>query len=157
MTLEEQVLQKVAEWRLPSKQRQTLTVPLEDSGWTLHLTADRCDEVGCLLWETTLQRISPAADVTLENWARRITAQVHGLLEPLETIEIDSLRNEAQIRSNQPSKRGGELFYYEVQLKGNQSATVRRFKATGGKGRREQVAYALTHEVFARLVQDLAY
>ena len=49
------------------------------------------------------------------------------------------------------------MLYYEVHLRGLTHATVRRFQANRAAGtRREQVAFALTHEVLAKLAGDIA-
>lgn len=50
MTLEKILCQKLASWRPPGGRRE-LTVSEEGCPWTVTVTADRCDEVGCLLWE----------------------------------------------------------------------------------------------------------
>jgi hypothetical protein len=80
---------------------------------------------------------------------------VTGLLEPLKLLEVDETQQEALLRSNTPTKKGEQLAYYEVHLFGTHRATVRRFQARHGESGREQVAYALTHEVLAKLAGDI--
>ena len=77
-------------------------------------------------------------------------------MEPLKVYEVDETRNEAILRSAPPTKKGEALAYYELQLPGLTSATVRRFTATRNAGGRAQTAFALTHEVLARLAGDIA-
>jgi hypothetical protein len=157
MTLDETVLRKLANWRPARGSRQTLAVPDEGSGWAVTLVVDRHDELSSVFWEITLQRIAPArGEVTLESWAKEIPKRVTALLESLEVLEIDSARNEALLRSDEPTQRGTDLFYYEVLLKGTQTALVRRYQGNPGGGHREQVPFVLTHEALAKLVQDLA-
>jgi len=157
MTLDEIVLQKVAEWRPVPNERQTLGIPHADSGWAVQLTANRCDDLGALLWEVVLQRIgSPTSPATLQEWANSVVNRVTGLVEQLQVLEIDAQRDEALLRSNEPTQRSSDLFYYEVILKGTREAHVCRFKAPQGEGRRQRIAFALTHEVLAKLVKDLA-
>jgi hypothetical protein len=56
-----------------------------------------------------------------------------------------------------PSVRGDKRLYYEVLLKNTTEAQVRRFQGTLATAEpRSQVAFALTHEVLARLAKDLA-
>src|SRR4051794_4456654 len=87
MTLDETVLQKVAEWRPTTKERSTLTVPDVGSGWAVTLQADRCDEVGCLLWEMDLRRTAPTSSSnTLRAWADQIAARARGLMESLQVV-----------------------------------------------------------------------
>ncbi len=91
-----------------------------------------------------------------EGWAKGVAKRVTGLLEALWVLEIDAQRNEALLRSTEPSRRSAELFYYEVLLKGTQAANVCRYQASPGGGRREQVPFVLTHEALANFVRDLA-
>jgi hypothetical protein len=66
------------------------------------------------------------------------------------------VRNEGLLRSTAPSRRGDTLFYYEVLLRGTSGAEVRRYQTKDSStAPREQVAFALTHEVLAKLVADL--
>lgn len=156
MTLDETVLRKLADWQPPRGSRQTLAVPDEGSGWAISLVVDRHDELSSVMWETNLQRMAAVPDgVTLQSWAYGIAERVTGLLEPLEVLEIDAQRNEALLRSHEPTRRGADLFYYEILLKGTQAANVRRYQASPGGGRREQVPFVLTHEALAKFVRDL--
>jgi hypothetical protein len=157
MTLDETVLRKLADWQPSRGSRQTLAVPDEGSGWAVSFAVDRHDELGSALWEFSLQRIAPTpSGVTLESWAHGVAKRVTGLLEPLRVLEIDAQRNEALLRSNEPSRRSADLFYYEVLLKGTQAANVRRYQASPGGGRRQQLSFVLTHEALAKFVRDLA-
>src|SRR5262249_37908973 len=129
------------------------------SGWTALVTADRADVVGCLAWEVALRRDASAAGGPrdLRAWAEGAAARGTGLLEALKVHEIDSGRHEALLRSSGPAQRGEQLFYYEVLLRGTTEAAVRRYQAAhDGKERRQQVAFALTHEALAQLVANLA-
>jgi hypothetical protein len=91
----------------------------------------------------------------LERWANGVARRVTGLMEPLRVLEIDIQRNEALLRSNEPTRRSADLFYYEVLLKGTQAASVRRYQGNPDGGRREQVPFGLTHEALAKLIGDL--
>jgi len=156
MTLDETVLRKLTDWHPVRGSRQTLAVPDEGSGWAVSLVVDRHDELSSAFWEVNLQRVAPArGEVTLEGWANGVASRVTGLLEPLRVLEIDAQRNEALLRSNEPTRRSADLFYYEVLLKGTQAASVRRYQGNPGGGRREQVPFVLTHEAVAKLVGDL--
>ena len=79
-----------------------------------------------------------------------------GRVEPLRLLEVDDARGEAVLRSESPAKKGEHLAYYEVRLSGLDRATVRRFTASRAASGREQVAFALTHEVLAKLAGDIA-
>ncbi len=155
MKLDEALLEKLADWRADS--RRSLAASVEGCPWTVALTADRADQLGCLVWELALRRATPPGPARpLGAWAERTAGRVTGLLEPLKVVEVDSLRNEALLRSQEPARRGDELFYYELLLKGSGEALLRRYHASRrGKARREQVAFALTHEALAKLVADL--
>jgi hypothetical protein len=85
-----------------------------------------------------------------------IAERVSGLLEPLAIYEVDEARNEAILRSEEPSRKGEALAYYEVRLVGLSCATVRRFASTRTTPGRTQVAFAITHETLAKLAGDIA-
>jgi hypothetical protein len=159
MNLDETLLQKLADWR-PGEGRQILGVADQASGWAVALTADCSDQLGCLVWEMTLRRTPPLPGrdaAALKSWAERISRRVTGLLEPLKIIEVDENRDEAVLRSEGPARRGEGIFYYELLLRGTGEAVCRRYRATSdGKERRQQVAFALTHEALAKLALDVA-
>ena len=152
MTLENTLLEKLSEWR-PKSGRQALHVAGE--GWHVTVTADRSDVLGCLLWELNLQR-DGSAGTDVQAWATKAAARISGLMEPLKVVEIDSARQEAQLRSEAPFQRGDKRCYYELLLSGLGTATLRRYQSLNGGGRREQTTFALTHEALTKLVSDVA-
>jgi hypothetical protein len=151
MTLENMLLEKLSEWK-PRPGRQELSVADPASGWSVTLTADRSDVLGCLLWEVSLRHAATVAD--LPGWANRTAERVSGLMEPLKVVEVDGEHRLAQLRSESPLVRADKRFYYELLLGGDGSATVRRFQAATNCSHREQVTFALTHEAVAKLVAD---
>jgi hypothetical protein len=157
MTLDETVLQRIADWR-PQAGRESVTVTEEQSGWSATIVADRNDELGSALWEMTLSRtrVAPADDLpALENWARTIVERATGLLEPLCVVEIDQQAREALLRSLRPTQRGDKQHYYELLLKGTRQAAVRRYRAAKQTEPREQVVFSLTHEALAKVIADI--
>src|ERR1700682_622816 len=131
MTLSETVLRKLDEWKPGENKRNSLFIPDEGSGWSVALTVDRQDEVGCLVWEVVLRRASVPEEKDEEilgKWASRAAQQVTSLLESLKVVEVDVQRQEALLRSSQPTRRGDALRYYEILLKGSSEAVVRRFQ-----------------------------
>jgi hypothetical protein len=158
MTLNEAILQKVAEWRPKAGEGQGLSVADESSGWAVNVTADRNDELGCLVWELSLRRPTAPALSTdgLKAWAEHAAKHVTGLLEPLHVVEVDTERPEALLRSERVTQRGNALHYYEARLKANHEAVLRRFQGSHEEGKpRRQVPFALTHEALAKVVGDL--
>ena len=157
MTLPEKLLPKLSEWRPAGAGRHSLSAVAPDSGWTVQLTADKADTLSCLVWELALTRTAEApAGLTLKTWAEGVAARATGLLEPLKLLEVDDTRGVALLRSTAPAKKGEAVAYYEVRLSGLDRAEVRRFTATRTAGGREQIAFALTHEVLAKLAGDIA-
>ena len=168
MTLAEKLLPKLSEWQPAGVGRHSWSTDIAEAGWNVHLAADRADSLSCLVWELTLTRTAdvPGSSsgppggtapfgLTLKAWAEGIVSRVGGLMEDLKVYEIDPVANEAVLRSDAPSSRGEKLAYYEVNLHGVGRAVVRRFTAGKVKPGREQVAFALTHESIAKLVDDL--
>lgn len=157
MTLAETLQPRLSEWRPAGDGRHSWAEAFAAQGWSVRLAADRADSVGCLVWEFSLIRTSePPAALTLAGWAAAIAARVGGLMEDLKVIEVDTTRDEALLRSDDPTPRGDDRLYYEVHLSGLTRAAVRRYKGNRTAGRREQVAFALTHEVLAKLAGDIA-
>jgi len=157
MTLAETLLPKLASLR-PADGRHA--VSLSDDAWafSVELTAERTDAVGCKLWEVQVIRRGPATAeaAPLAERARRAAAEVTGLLEPLRLVEADAGRDEALLRSDKPARRGGKRHYYEVSLRGRDRAAVRRYQAAEAGAKRQPVEFALTHEAIAKLADDLA-
>jgi hypothetical protein len=137
--------------------RHSWSETLPEAGWTVRIAADKTDSLSTLVWEMTLIRSTePPANLTLNAWANAIAHRTSGLLEPLTLHEVDETRQEALLRSQAPAVRGEALSYYEVRLTGLTTAVVRRYTASKTDSGRSQVAYALTHEVLAKLAGDIA-
>jgi hypothetical protein len=157
MTVSEILLQKLAEWR-PAAGRAFLSATDEASGWSVTVTADERTSIGCQVWELQVQRAKKpeGAVLDLQSWADQIARRATGLLENLRVVEVDVLRNQAQLRSDEPAQRGGDVFYYELLLTGTEDALLRRYHAgCDGQARRQQVAFAITHEALAKLVSEI--
>jgi hypothetical protein len=96
---------------------------------------------------------------SLKERAEQLASRITGLLEPLRLIEVDDTRSVAQLRSQNPLTRDDERFYYEVMLQGDGTTQLRRFQAVPAPrtdaGKRQQVAFTLTHEALAKFVADL--
>jgi hypothetical protein len=158
MTLIETVQRKIADWRPAGEGRHVFAIPDEGSGWSVAITADSCDDIGCRLWEVTLQSSTAASSdaKALGVWAHRAADRVTGLLEALKVVEVDPTRNEALLRSDAPDWQGDDVAYYEAILNGTGRATLQRFRGSRQPGqRREQTAFSLTHDALAKLVGDL--
>ena len=154
MTLAEKLLPKLSEWLPAGNGRHSWST--EEAGWAIGLAADKADSLSCLVWELTLTRATAApAKLTLKSWAEGIAARVEGLREDVKVYEIDAESNVAVLRSEQPHAKGDALAYYEVKLHGTSNAVVRRFAASKTAPGREQVAFALTHEVLAGLAEAI--
>jgi hypothetical protein len=149
------LLEKLIDWR-PPEGRASLNVADAASGWTVTLTADRRDVVGCLVWEVAIRRSAPGAALGLGAWAAAIAERTTGLAEPLTVLEVDEQRNEALLRSDEPAARGERVLYFEALLKGTTEAVMRRYQASHQAGeKREQVPFALTYEGIGGLVRGL--
>ena len=101
MTLEEMLLQKLAEWRFDND-RQTLTLNHAETGWNVAVVADCGDRVGCQLWELNVSRPDAAPTADLKTRADRLVSRATGLMEPLRLIEVDVPGDAALLRSAAP-------------------------------------------------------
>lgn len=153
MTLSESLLPKLSEWRPAGTGRHSMTH--NANGRTVTLTADKADSLSCLVWELA---VAPTETMTvlLRDWAAAVATRATGLVEPLTVHEIDTGRGEAVLRSTAPTAKGAALAYYEVNLHADGRAVVRRYHGLKAAAGREQVAFALTHEVLAKLAEDVA-
>lgn len=149
MTLENTLLEKLANWR--PRSRDTLLTSVPESLWTVSITADRCEGLGCQLWEVAVRRPPAEPPLDLHVWAQRLEQANTGLLELFKLIEIDASRQIAQLRSEAPAHRGEHLQYYELIMEAQGAATLRRYQSQYGNGKRDQIPFVLTHEVLARL------
>jgi len=153
MNLDALLLEKLAKWRSTSGRA---TLEASGDGYSAAVAVECVDTVGCRLWELSLRPTDATAIVELKAHAEQLCQRVTGLLEPLRLVEVDTLRNTALLRSEQPGQLGEDRFYYEVLLHGDRSSEVRRYRAPqGDQPRRQQVAFTLTHEALAKLVRDL--
>lgn len=151
MTLVSKLRQKLADER-PSAERHDFHVADPEAGSAVNLAIVQRDGLSSLFWEIRIQRPTPP-EQTMRQWADRLAARVTSLLEPLAALEVDVTRNQAMLRSPAPTEQGA--MYFEVLLDGTEFATLRRYQAnTAGQARREQVAFALTHEALLKLVAD---
>jgi hypothetical protein len=154
MMLAEILLPKLSEWRPSGAGRHSWAHSA--AGWSIHLAVDKADSLSCLVWELALSRDGTApAGLTLASWARDVVDRVSGLMEPLKIYEVDTTRDVAILRSESPTRKGDARTYYEVVLHGLTRAVVRRYSGSSTPGR-EQIAFALTHEVVTKLAGDIA-
>jgi hypothetical protein len=154
MTFANTLLRRLAEWH--PKQRETLQLTDETTGWTVALTADRCDSLSCQLLEVTLRRQDTPEGTELQSWAGQCAANLRGLPDALAVVEVDALRREALLRSEKPFARDDAVLYFEAHLYGTSAVSVGRFRAqTQTSAKREQVPYVLSHEMLATLVESL--
>jgi len=134
-----------------------LAVDDSANGWHVEVTADCVDTLACRLWEVALRRtVSPAEPAPLREQGETIAGRVTGLLEPLRLIEVDAEQGKTLLRSNSPAQREHAVAYYEVLRQADGHTRICRYQASNGSGKREQVAFTLTHEALAKLVGDLA-
>jgi len=156
MTLDEMLLQKLADWR-PDSARQPLEIDDPASGWKVAVAAECVDTLGCRLREVVLTRTTPLAAVdSLADQAGHIAGRVVGLLEPLCLIEVDGEHHLAQLRSQPPARRGSSVQYYEVLRHADGTTRLGRYEAGPTAGKRQAVGFTLTHEALAKVVCNLA-
>jgi len=157
MTTADTITEALAAWQPYGSVRHSWSHALPAECWNVTLAADKADSVGCMAWDLMVARTDPAPEgATNRAWADRVAGRVTGLLEPLKVIEVDDAGGEAILRSADPSKKGPTVWYYEIALSGASRAAVRRYQADPKAGTpRTQVGFALTHEVLAKLIDDL--
>ena len=155
MTRDDSIFEQLSNWKPSGPGPHALRVTLPNG--SLDLTADRADELGCRLTDLrlTMGTPEPCSAAQLTERAVKASERVTALLEPLKVYEIDAAKSVALLRSEKPTERGGELFYYELTLNGLHSADLKRFKAGKSQAKRDAVPFVLTHEAVAKVVGDL--
>lgn len=145
-------LEKTLRQQLNKTDSGSFPVALGD--WTIGLVTDKRDSLSCALKELTLDRATPIPE-QLDTWARRVAQTVTGLMEPLRVIEVDQPLGKALLRSEAPARQDGRAVYYELLLErtGRTRATLHRY--AGENGKREAIAFVLTHDAIVKLVADL--
>lgn len=158
MTLAEALLPRLAEWQPEETGPARIAVDLSDHGWTVELTAERVESLGCQLTGIVAKRRSSLEenDRTLEANSRRAAGRATGLLEPLRFIEIDRARHVALLRSDAPPSKGNDVLFYEVEYQGLNRVQITRQQASkSSPAAKKAIPFALTHEAVAKLVDDL--
>ena len=160
MTLADTLLEKLNRLSPDATVRRTLSFLDPTTATAVRLEVDMLDALGCQLWELAVTRSPREADrlqsVGLAGWACRVADEVTGILEPLKVVEVDDLRGQALLRSDEPAQKSDDLYYYEVLLHKTGAATLRRYHNTKKPGKREQVSFVVTREALAKVVEDLA-
>ncbi len=131
---------------------------LDEVAGTGRLTAtiQTVDQLACAF--QSLQLESPQlANKTIDELKQLsglLCAKLAYLLEPIALIETDVDTCTTQLRSNPPAKEDDQTFYYEILVRRGGTIAFCRYQKQPGDVR-QIVAANLTHEVFARLANDL--
>ena len=121
---------------------------------TVEMDMNQFDSLAC---QITMLRVTPDVAITapLKDRAALIAGRVTGLMEKLNVIEVDDARGEALLRSDVPTAKDTNRFYYEVLLRRNGIVTLERFQGSTVKSERKLVPFAVTREALSKLVADL--
>ncbi len=114
------------------------------------------DSLACALESLTLEtpNLAKASIDDLKQLSNTLTSQLSYLLEPISLIECDADSTTVQLRSNPPAKDEDQTSYYEIVARRGGSIQLCRYTKQPGDVR-QITAANLTHEVLARLGQDL--
>jgi hypothetical protein len=157
MTLDDLLLHELAYWTPPGEGRHSFGFRDPNTQTNVQIVLERLEALSCQLWEASVARPAAVLDgPALTAWATRIAERVTGLLEPLHLLEVDPERGQALLRSDQPAAKNEDLFYYEVLLQRDGTASVRRYRGARQPNKRQQIGFVLTREALAKLVRDLA-
>lgn len=153
----ESVRQVIQEGGNTPTQAKPLTVTLQEGHAGVEAEVFAFDTLGVSLRGLTVS--GDNREASLEALAQTISRHVTYLWEPLALIERDLKRQEVQMRSTPPLVKDKAIEFYEGRLT-RRDRTPRfhlvRYRRQNGESRRTSAHITLTHEVFRRLVDDLA-
>ncbi len=92
----------------------------------------------------------------LAKQAAELEKRLTYLLENFRLLELDELKQTAQVRSHVPYRQDGAIHYYEALLSAGNSLSFARYNYGGVRGQREVEPTYVTKEALARLVSDFA-
>lgn len=145
-------LQQLAALGQPGAQTLTIPTPVGD----LVVELQTIDRLACALETLRLEsdKLAHASIDELKQLSNTLTKQLSYLLEPISLVESDAESATVQLRSNPPAKDEDQTSYYEIVAKRGGSIVLCRYAKQPGDVRHVTPAH-LTHEVLARLGQDL--
>lgn len=121
------------------------------------------DRIGLRLRRLHAERITPFVDAAydpdrLRRQAEEIARRVSYLTERLGLIEFDAHHGRAQLRSTPPRRDTAHHSFYEIILTRNHQVAFCRYESADKDvpSPRAVVAFEITHDMFSRLVNDLA-
>lgn len=125
----------------------------------LHLKVEiqDADKYGFLvrsIFAQTEPRELPALKPLLARQAGEIEKRLTYLLEDFRLLELDELKETAQVRSHVPYRQDGTVHYYEVLLTEGNALTFARYNTGGLRSSREIEPTYITKEALIRLVND---
>ena len=149
----QELLEKLTDWKPTQPGTNVLRMDLDPAGATVAISAQKQDSLSCLVGEMTVS--SPAGTgVPLAERASAMAGRLTGLMENIRVIEVDADAEVAVLRSSAPAVRGDAKHYYEVKVTPT-DANLKRYRTEAGTNTRESIGYALTHEVLAKVADDL--
>jgi hypothetical protein len=115
------------------------------------------DTLACEFSHLTLHTdgLAGASSERLQAVAKTLSQRLTYLLEPIAPIETDAEGCTVQMRSSPPQRGDDGACYYELLVRRGGELDLRRWKKAAS-GARTPLTAAVTREVFARLVDDLA-
>ena len=138
---------------------KTITVA-DGSGVTLSVDVTSVESLGVSCEELRLDVPSLGAATldVLKKWGDALCKRITYLLENLGPLEYDAQGSQVLIRSAPPDKSlPGTTKYYEVQLSSHGAGrfSLRRYRNDASNPGRVPAAIQATHELLAKLVNDL--
>ena len=153
----ERVRQVIQEGGNTPTQAKPLTVTLQEGHAGVEAEVFAFDTLGVSLRGLTVS--GDNREASLETLAQTISRHVTYLWEPLALIERDLEREEVQMRSAPPLVEDKTIAFYEGRLTrrdGSPRFHLARWRRQNGGPGRARLPIVLTHQVFCRLVDDLA-
>jgi hypothetical protein len=91
----------------------------------------------------------------LQAWANALCKKVTYLLETIGPLESDTAAQTVLIRSTPPAKQFEQTTFYEMLVQAPGTLSLRRYTRAAHDANRSSCDIQVTHEVLAKLVQDI--
>jgi hypothetical protein len=157
MLLHEQMTQSLAGLKGLDSEVPTTVDWSIDNGPAVGVDFTIVDSLSCAFRElrVSADELKSAPFDALQAWANALCKKVTYLLEHIGPLESDTAAQTVLIRSTPPTKQPEQTTFYEMLIQAPGTLGLRRYTRGAHSVDRSSCDIQITHEVLAKLVQDI--